>query len=176
MLRYDTITGKFIDIFINDDEGHMDCPEGLLLLEDRLLVASFLNDKVLKKYLGIKLDKAQIEELCSIADGAAERLLLEIKTKLDSGAAPPVRKQRHASSPEPPIEGGVKGKVAPAGARLAAPSAEPHKGNRRAGGNAQHDTSLAERASPTLHRGANHAVDSGPAERPSPHPPVGPNR
>ena len=47
ILRYDTVTGKMMDIFINDDEGHMDCPEGLLLLPDRLLVASFLNDRVL---------------------------------------------------------------------------------------------------------------------------------
>jgi len=47
IVRYNSVTGKFIDIFINDEEGHMDCPEGLLLLPDRLLVASFLNDKVL---------------------------------------------------------------------------------------------------------------------------------
>ena len=47
ILRYDSVTGKLLDIFINDDEGHMDCPEGMLLLPDRLLVASFLNDKVL---------------------------------------------------------------------------------------------------------------------------------
>ncbi|EKX53808.1 hypothetical protein GUITHDRAFT_132857 [Guillardia theta CCMP2712] len=46
ILRYDTVTGSLIDIFINDEEGKLDCPEGLLLLEDRLLVASFLNDRV----------------------------------------------------------------------------------------------------------------------------------
>eukprot|EP00960_Hanusia_phi_P006424 184143-Hanusia_phi.AAC.1 len=47
IVRYDTVTGKLVDIFINDEEGKLDCPEGLLLLDDRLLVASFLNDRVI---------------------------------------------------------------------------------------------------------------------------------
>lgn len=47
VLRYDSVTGKFVDILINDEEGYMDCPEGMLLLPNRLLVASFLNDRVL---------------------------------------------------------------------------------------------------------------------------------
>ena len=32
ILRYDSVTGKLIDVFINDDEGRMDGPEGLLLV------------------------------------------------------------------------------------------------------------------------------------------------
>ena len=53
ILRYDSVTGKLIDVFINDDEGRMDGPEGLLLVSRsatspaRLLVASFLNDCIL---------------------------------------------------------------------------------------------------------------------------------
>jgi hypothetical protein len=66
---------------------------------------NLLNDKVLRKHLGIKLDKVQIEELCSAADGAAEKLLLVIKAKFDAGAPPPVRKQL---LPPPEEEQGAK--------------------------------------------------------------------
>ena len=45
--RYNSVTGEYIDLFINDEHGGLDCPEGLLLLPDRLLVASFLNDRIL---------------------------------------------------------------------------------------------------------------------------------
>eukprot|EP00960_Hanusia_phi_P062472 765158-Hanusia_phi.AAC.1 len=43
-----------------------------------------LNHKVLKKHLGINLGKGDIEDLCSGANDAAEKLLLQIKKKIDS--------------------------------------------------------------------------------------------
>jgi len=46
ILRFDGVTGAAVDVVINDDEGRLDCPEGLLMLPGRLLVASFLNDRV----------------------------------------------------------------------------------------------------------------------------------
>jgi len=52
VFRYNSVTGEYLDLFINDEHHHLDCPEGLLLLPDRLLVASFLNDRILSYDLG----------------------------------------------------------------------------------------------------------------------------
>mmetsp|Transcript_12964 Transcript_12964/g.45579 ORF Transcript_12964/g.45579 Transcript_12964/m.45579 type:complete len:405 (-) Transcript_12964:306-1520(-) len=43
-----------------------------------------LNHKVLKKHLGINLGKGDIEDLCSGANDSAEKLLLQIKKKIES--------------------------------------------------------------------------------------------
>mmetsp|Transcript_72188 Transcript_72188/g.150818 ORF Transcript_72188/g.150818 Transcript_72188/m.150818 type:complete len:246 (-) Transcript_72188:17-754(-) len=59
VFRYDSVTGEFVDIFINDDHNRIDCPEGLLLLPDKMLVASFLNDRI----LSYSLDGSFIEVL-----------------------------------------------------------------------------------------------------------------
>jgi hypothetical protein len=47
ILRFNSVTGDAVDVFVNDEEGKLDCPEGLLHLGDRLLVASFCNDRIL---------------------------------------------------------------------------------------------------------------------------------
>ena len=103
---------------------------------------NLLNDKVLKKHLGIKLDRVRIEELCSFAEDAAEGLLLEVKAKFEAGAPPPARKQLLAP-PAPPPEHAAGGKRR--GAQGAAPSVAPRnpaRGGARGGG------SRADRAPP----------------------------
>jgi len=145
---------------------------------------NLLNDKVLKKHLGIRLDKAQIEQLCSIAEGAAERLLLGVKAKFDAGAALPVRKQL-MEPPAAPAEhaAAVKGK----GARIGAAAAAARKGNAPGGvkrddsspapAGARGGGSRADRAPPASDFNAHQASGSPhpnrPAQRPSPHPPAG---
>jgi hypothetical protein len=143
---------------------------------------NLLNDKVLKKHLGIKLDKARIEELCSFAEDAAEGLLLEVKAKFEAGAPPPARKQLLAP-PAPPPEHATGGKRK--GAQGAAPAAAPRKGNARGRGDkddsspapgvARGGGSRADRAPPVrdVHELQAHG-GSPPANRPAePQPPAG---
>jgi hypothetical protein len=149
---------------------------------------NLLNDKILRKHLGIRIDKAQIEQLCSVADGAAERLLMEIKAKFDAGAAPPVRKQLLPLPVLPDnqkVDAREKGRAA-----KGHPQAEPRKAGRRGG----HDHEQGERAGRAdrvpdaasdrkgaaskepakhlPHHALNSAHNNSPAGRPSPHPPA----
>ena len=132
---------------------------------------NLLNEKVLRRHLGIKLSKAQIEELCSATDGAAQRLLLEVKVKLDAGAAPPVRKPL----PAPPAASEVAkdGRGKGQGAQAARPLAgNPSRLGR--GGHGQRDRSPAPAVEGAHGRQAGANIHySRPAERRSPHPPAG---
>jgi len=129
---------------------------------------NLLNDKVLKKHLGVRLDKAWIEEICSVAEGAAERLLMDVKAKFDAGASPPPVKRQPAPAPvlpEHPKDGRDKVQAVPGARRQALPFV-PLKVAARAG-NAKRDPSPAPGGA---HKASNDHLNR-PAQRPSPHPP-----
>ena len=126
---------------------------------------NLLHEKVLRKHLGIRLDKTQIEALCSATEGAAERLLADIKAKIEAGGgAPPVRK-RLEPPPEPPVpqkgaKGKPPGKENEAGGAPRAISPAPAGPVGRRGGAREH------KESPVLDGHGRQGSESEPAQKP----------